>query len=184
MDDLLFGENPDEGIEEVINATSDDAGTTDVPTTAVAANDVEEDKVMHANTSGSVGEPNDDNSNTDSERETDYGTVGGHRVRNDKELDQLKSRYVGKKRSNKRSRKDLEKYLNEHKDEVPMGEELSEADYEHKLTTFKSFVEMRFINSAHEVLMELNVQKEHVRYKLYKDAVNLIICCRHKEGEC
>ena len=66
-----------------------------------------------------------------------------------------------------------------------MGEDSSETDYEHKLTTFKSFVEMGFINSAHEVLMELNVQKEHVRYGLYKHAVNLIIFQRHKEeGEC
>ena len=156
----------------------------DVPTTAAAANDVEKDKVMDANTSGSVEEPNEENSNTDSERETDYVTVGGHRVRNDKELDQLKIRYVGKKKSNNRLRKELEEYLNEHKDEVPMGEELSDTEYDRRLTTFKSFVELGFINSAHELLMELNVQKEHVRYELYKHAVNLILFQRHKEGGC
>ena len=75
-------------------------------------------------------------------------------------------------------------YLNEHKDDVPAGEGLSKTEYEHKLTKFKSLVESGLINNAREVLMEINMQKEHVRYELYKHAVNLIIFCHHKEGEC
>ena len=75
-------------------------------------------------------------------------------------------------------------YLKEHKDDVPAGEGLSETEYEYKLSTFRSLVKLGLINNVHEVLMDLNMCKEHVRYKLYKYAVNLIIFGRHKEGEC
>ena len=105
-------------------------------------------------------------------------------MRNDKELDQLKTKYARKKKSKKRSREELDEYLNEHKDDVPVGEGLSETEYEHKLSTFKSLVELTLINNTHEVLMELNVRKEHVRYELYKYAVDLIIFGRDKEREC